>query len=902
MRQKPWDEYESIVLLEAYIRVYKGFSDRKKMIAYVSETLRGFAIHNGEEIDDVYRNIAGITFQMYSMESAYQERTINKPATKLFTEIAELRKYNRNDYNVLLAETKQKIRVCNRAQYQAWLISIGMSKTAARNYGNWLNNIDEYVLENGYSERSIYEFEDVDSLVELYEMLNEDGDYVGSHRDYFTSLRKYILYRSDGKIHIGRESRSSSSDNSPKRYEYQDWLVKSGMQEKAARNYGNWMSNLSAYAMENGYSDKSLYDYDDAEELSKIYDVISIDEDISNNHRDYLTSFRKFILYRSEGTIQLGRTVRSSREEENPKRYEYQDWLISSGMKDTAARNYGNWLIRLSEYALDVGVIDASLYEYEDVSKLIALYEQLCEDVTLVLEHRDYLTSLRKYISYRSDGNIELGRRQSSSKIFQEDKEDVHSIEVSDEDNKRFSIILERYFEEGLVINAIRLDKFRMLYEKEYGVSLSGDDNYLTDQLKTVGNLIDGRIYPKHGEKQNCLLSEIRGEICGVLQNGTSCVYISSVMHRWYQSLTEQLNIYNEIALRDILISEGMQGVYATNVVFKSTLSQVYPDKDIIDFMKNSHNPVNYNTLQERLWYIPLDIIKRVLVTTPSLAQVDAETYMYAPNFPASASELQQLIKFMNAVISDKGFLVSKDIAEIITEKCPTIAINTEGYKDWAYRNVLRYILQDYFEFGNSVVSKKGKKLEMWQVYRSYCRDYEHISINDLKQFSNDVGVQIYWDDVLYEMVRINDKEFVRRDLIHFDVNAIDCVLDEICQGDYIPINQIGLFLHFPAVEYSWNSYLLESYLTCSIRFALFHVSYSENGVYGVVVRKNSGFTNYREVVIDMLARSDEWSDTNDALALIVEKGYQARRRWTGFDKVVQEALLRREQIIAERK
>ena len=199
-------------------------------------------------------------------------------------------------------------------------------------------------------------------------------------------------------------------------------------------------------------------------------------------------------------------------------------------------------------------------------------------------------------------------------------------------------------------------------------------------------------------------------------------------------------------------------------------------------------------------------------------------------------------------------------------------------------------------------MSEKGKKLEMWQVYRSFCRDYEHISFDELKQFSNDVGVQIYWDIVLEEMVRINNRELVRRDLVHFDVDAIDSVLDEVCPGEYIPIKQIGLFLHFPPVEYPWNSYLLESYLKDSKHFELFHVCYSENGVYGVVVRRSSAIKGYREVVVDMLARSSEWSNTDNALALIVEKGYQARKRWTGFDKVVQEALVRREQIIAERK
>ena len=902
MRQKPWDEYEAIVLLEAYIRVHKRKSDRKKAISYVSETLRGFAVHDGEEIDDVFRNEAGITFQMYSMESAYHGRTIRKPATRLFTEIVRLRKNNRKTYNELLEETRRMIAVCNRDQYQAWLTSTGMKYTAARNYGNWLNNIDEYAINNGYSERSVYEYEDVDELVELYEALSEDDEFVQEHRDYFTSLRKFIVYRSDGAIQLGRGSRSSSSEDNPKRYEYQDWLIENGMKETAARNYGNWMNNLSAYAMENGYSDRSLYDYDDAEELSRIYDEISNDEEISANHRDYLTSFRKFISYRSEGSIQLGRGSRSSGGDNNPKRYEYQEWLVESGMKGAAARNYGNWLGNLSEYAIKEGYISVSLYDYEDVSELIEIYEMLCEEESLVSEHRDYLTSLKKYISYRSDGDIELGRRQRISKTVSGNNSASASVELTEEERRCFSRILEENFEEGLVINAIRLDKFRMLYEREFGIELSSDDEYLTEQLKAAGNLIDGRVYPKHGEEQSNLISEIRSEICDALKNGASCVYISSVMQRWQQPLAEQLNIYNETALKELIIAEGMSGVYATNVVFKSTQAKVYPDKDVVNFMKNSHSPVGYDTLQENLWYMPIDVIKHVLVTTPSLVQVDWETYMYAPNFPASATELQQLIKHMQAKINVKGFLVSKDIAELIKEKCPTIAINTDGYKDWAYRNVFKYILQDSFEFGNSVVSEKGKKLEMWQVYRSFCQDYERLTFDELKQFSNEVGVQIYWDDVLTEMVRINSRELIRRDLIHFDIEATDRVLDEICDGDYLPIKQIGLFLHFPVVEYPWNSYLLESYLKCSKRFELYHVCYSENGVYGVVVRKKSSFADYREVVVDMLARSNEWSNMNNALALIVEKGYQARRRWTGFDKVVQEALLRREHIIDERK
>ena len=190
----------------------------------------------------------------------------------------------------------------------------------------------------------------------------------------------------------------------------------------------------------------------------------------------------------------------------------------------------------------------------------------------------------------------------------------------------------------------------------------------------------------------------------------------------------------------------------------------------------------------------------------------------------------------------------------------------------------------------------------MRQVYRSFCRNYEHLVLSDLKQFSSDVGVQIYWEDVLSEMVRISENELVRKDLIHFDVDATDKILNELCPGDYIPINQVGLFLHFPTIDYPWNSYVLESYLRYSKKFELYHVSYSEKGVFGLVVRRNSPFQDYRQVVIDLLANSNEWDNEKDALSLIVEKGCQARKRLTGFGKIVQEAVARRENIFKERK
>ena len=70
VRQKPWDKHEAVILLDAVIHVSQEEIDRKQAILDVSNKLRSMAIKRGFEIDEIYRNVAGITFQMCSMESA----------------------------------------------------------------------------------------------------------------------------------------------------------------------------------------------------------------------------------------------------------------------------------------------------------------------------------------------------------------------------------------------------------------------------------------------------------------------------------------------------------------------------------------------------------------------------------------------------------------------------------------------------------------------------------------------------------------------------------------------------------------------------------------------------------------------------------------------------------------
>lgn len=70
-RQPSWNMLEAIVLLEAFITTKDGLLSRTEAVSKVSLDLRKMALNQGTNIDQTFRNESGISFQMYSMESAF---------------------------------------------------------------------------------------------------------------------------------------------------------------------------------------------------------------------------------------------------------------------------------------------------------------------------------------------------------------------------------------------------------------------------------------------------------------------------------------------------------------------------------------------------------------------------------------------------------------------------------------------------------------------------------------------------------------------------------------------------------------------------------------------------------------------------------------------------------------
>lgn len=461
---------------------------------------------------------------------------------------------------------------------------------------------------------------------------------------------------------------------------------------------------------------------------------------------------------------------------------------------------------------------------------------------------------------------------------------------VNEEEKARLNAILEEHFkEDGYQLGrAIFRGRFRTYYTTKYGFELEYTNEKLEDILRAVGDLRDGRVFPKGDSNQNLLLEEMLSDIVSAFDSGATAVYPSAVYERYRERLAGELHIYKEESMTNILLANAGEkfGQYHSHFVIRGRESN--PSLDIRRLLRDSHLPLTVDEIHNTLWYIPIDKTKILLAADSSLVSVAAATYYYAPNFPIGESEKRTLISAIGNQLDYAGYMTDVELMNIIGEKCPNLAINAAEFSRYGMRNCLGYILKEQFSFNGPIITRQGCEINRNDVFGRFAKERERMSFDELKAFADDMETQIYWDAVMSETVRLSENEFVRKDEIDFDISAIDEHLDEICTGEYLPINEINLFLSFPSIGYQWNSFVLESYLfNFSRKFRLVHTSFARKDTCGAMVRAQSPICDYDALITNVLSKAGREFSEKSALDYLVENGYQAKRSYRGIESIL---------------
>ena len=118
----------------------------------------------------------------------------------------------------------------------------------------------------------------------------------------------------------------------------------------------------------------------------------------------------------------------------------------------------------------------------------------------------------------------------------------------------------------------------------------------------------------------------------------------------------------------------------------------------------------------------------------------------------------------------------------------------------------------------------------------------------------------------------------------------MDSAIDNFFSKDYLLFSNIGSFMSFPYAGYSWNSYLLESYVFhFSKKFSLSHNSFSK-GLTGAIVRKGSEFEEFRVLFAHAAADSNVPLSEKDVMSWAVANELTATRRYSDISYVLSSA------------
>lgn len=695
---------------------------------------------------------------------------------------------------------------------------------------------------------------------------------------------------------------------------FENWLINgAGLAVRSAQSYSSAINVAGQYSVRWGFSTKELFYILDAEQVYQISMKLLANPEFAHlndgQHNRYRAALSKYWDYckdisgEATVTVQIKNTLKQE-DEIKRNRIEFIAWAQAQQMQMTAILAYLSDIKKCSEFAQENNYIkEEHILLIQDANTLEQVFWEMRKDSRFVELNNERqkrpVSAMNKLIAFRKDTKTGSEQKLSSPSLVTPIENSVYNSNISvDIDfvdpqvKERYTSILAENFEDGFrSAKAIDRNRFRMYYSDMFGDELAEDDEHLVQTLMKIGTLRDERIFIKDETEQKDLLEEINDTITETFKDGASCIYLECLFTRFQEQLAEMLHVYTVDSLERVLFSSGRHNYFKRYNYLFGYKKEPSPNKDVLEYMKESHLPVTYSEIEKDLWYIPLDKIKHELVTTSSIVNVASEAYLYAPNLPVSEREVHQIAELISHALLQHNYISDVELMQLIEMHCPSVLMNTPDYPVWGLRNALAYLLHDKFSFRGAIISEKDEEISMAEVFSDFCQRSEHITVDELKQFASELNTIIYWDSVYSEMVRINQNEFVRRDQIHFDVEQIDAVLDNLIQGDYTPIKTINLFLHFPTIDVPWNNFVLESYVAhYSQKFILLHTSYSATDCCGAVLRKDSGISDYRTLIVDVLVKNTGWKNKKDALQLLVDLGYQQRRSYSDIEKVMQEA------------
>lgn len=825
----PWDIEEAVLMLDMLLKSIDGKLTRKEAIHQVSEKLRRRAVNRGIEIDEIFRNENGITFQMSALEVAYTGiKTKLKQPSKLFVETVNLYRNHREFYEKILKEAENVVEPKSvQDEFYSYLTKQKPTFQLSDAY-LMFSDIESFCLERKILQNKLFETNDLDTIKRVVQTVDSNRVFRFTYKRnlkkmsivihaYYAFLKSYKLDEEKQEVKsIIQDAIPSSPDTD-------------SMKQNAAKR--------EIIQLPETERTKST----DQEERQKFNDWMLSSGMSKATITSYMSSF--------------GQCVKSV---ENYKLCESNLWNVANA--EDASHIYDQ-LFGISEF-----------YEYNKQ------------------QHNRFSAAFRKFIEYRSGGSL-ASLKPSQSTRFAVEKIPTRRKD-NDPVLIRYKELLDKFFQKGFRMeSSLDMKKLRKFYQEQYGTELSDEDDLICQDISSVTILHDGKAYLPDSmlsqEKKEKLLQYIEDRF----SSGCDAIYYGALFAEFEEALQGE-RIYTPEMLKTYLSYINKENyVLQRSYLAKDYTVQMNPEDDIREYLKEAAGPVEVERLAVELSYIPEQKIKFALSTNNDFIWNTTGEYFYEDCVHFSNSELEWISQFIVDGIAERDFVTGNELAEAVDTHFPDIKEMYQWITPVGMRNVIGYKLSDRFSFNGNIISKYGEDLSMAEVYAKYCHKHSRFTLDELNVLKQELGSTIYFDEIYANSLRISQNEFVSQDMAQFDVEATDEAIGRICTGQYMSFQEVRDFGTFPYAGYPWNEYLLEHFVAnYSQKFMLLHIGYSANVCAGAIVKQASSFKNFNDLLVDILANSNIVLEEDSALEYLRQQGYIARRRYSDIGRIVTEA------------
>lgn len=170
MPQKNWDKYEVALLIEAYQNIKQGRVDKNAALIALSQNLRQMAVNEGLTIDETFRNLNGMQWQLGFIERAFiGEDYESRTPPRIFIEMVKMYNENQAEFQSILAEAHSKIKgnedlnAAERKQlFVKWLSS--NTNLSSNDVVKNIEYVSEYVIKRNISKKNLWDISDYKEL------------------------------------------------------------------------------------------------------------------------------------------------------------------------------------------------------------------------------------------------------------------------------------------------------------------------------------------------------------------------------------------------------------------------------------------------------------------------------------------------------------------------------------------------------------------------------------------------------------------------------------------------------------------------------------------------------------------------------------------------------------------